>query len=385
MNDRSIPINHNTKRFGRTRPSQVHEDKQNSPEEKYSQNFTRGTSSITNPGYSSGTGFGGPSGFKRPNGGSSATSGNDSKKGKNPRRPNGNWNPLQAFFNQAAYALGTMYQTVPGWGGHVPNGGSPSGNNRGPSLFNVPLITDGTNRSIYVEVKETGEVSDNGINDELPIFRSELGEDPLKTADHAPEMEKFQIRSDWRASVWDNRFTSDMGYAELPSGIIDEGLHWMQTHWKHKPTNEERVILVRELTSFCGMMLRKHNVKNVKPAPPIRRPVDGVFRDVAPDYPHQVHAMVAQCLDVGEPLFYATQHPVPAFRWVWPLVALFWFNMLVFFLILSLFFSLPALVPCVVIFSILFWATVPIAVSDNSHWYYYAFSPRLRFQFGSRR
>lgn len=216
---------------------------------------------------------------------------------------------------------------------------------------------------------------------EHPIFRAEVGGDVRDPTDYPPEMEKFNIRSDWRRSVLAPSFRSDVGYVELPAGIVDEVLVWMQTHWKKWPTPEERSILMQELNSTCSMLLRKFNVRPVLSA--IR---DGVVRQfVNPDFSHQVHGLGALAVDVGEPLFFASQHPIPVFHKGWPLSAFFTFVMLVAIVSISPFTSLSIVLPAVLSLLFFLWVFGSLSVSKNRHWYYYAFSPELRFQFGSRR
>lgn len=225
-----------------------------------------------------------------------------------------------------------------------------------------------------------------------PLFRSEVSGDVRNPLDYPPEVEKFNVRSEWRRSVLEPSFRSDVGYAVLPTGLIDEILVWMQTHWKVNPNKEERIILMQELNSTSAMLLRKHNVR---PDLSYVYPVDGVQRYIEPDFSHQVNAVGAIAIDVGEPLFYASQHPIPRFYSGWPLATFICFTMLV--VILSLlcaslyssaiasFLPLAFVLPVTMILLFLIWVFGSLSVSKNRHWYYYAFSPQLRFQFGSRR
>lgn len=217
-----------------------------------------------------------------------------------------------------------------------------------------------------------------------PIFRAEVGGDVRDPLDYNPEMEKFNIRSDWRRSILAPSFRSDVGYVELPTGVVDEILVWMQTHWKKYPSPEERTILMQELNSTCAMLLRKFNVR------PTQVPVLGDFgpapnRVIDPDFSHQVNGLGAIAVDVGEPLFFASQHPIPIFYKGWPLASLSTFFMLVLNLVLSPYIPISIGFPILLTLIFLFWIFASLSVSKNRHWYYYAFSPELRFQFGSRR
>jgi hypothetical protein len=225
------------------------------------------------------------------------------------------------------------------------------------------------------------EYLENHPKGEHPIFRAEIGEDVRKPIDYAPELEKFNIRSEWRRSILAPSFRSDVGYVELPTGIVDEALSWMQTHWKKWPTPEERTILMQELNSTCQMLLRKFNIR-----PVLSRARDGVLRHfVNPDFSHQVHGLGALAIDVGEPLFFASQHPIPIFHLGWPLASFITFIMLVIIVSISPYTSLAIVLPLVLSLLFFLWVFGSLSVSKNRHWYYYAFSPELRFQFGSRR
>lgn len=214
-----------------------------------------------------------------------------------------------------------------------------------------------------------------------PIFRAEIGGDVRDPLDYSPEMEKFNIRSDWRRSVLAPSFRSDVGYVELPTGIVDEALVWMQTHWKKYPTPEERTILMQELNSTCAMLLRKFNVR---PSTHYSR-VEEKDNFINPDFSHQVHGLGALAIDVGEPLFFASQHPIPVFHKGWPLATFITFVMLVAIVSLSQYLPLNFGLFCILLLLFLLWVFGSLSISKNKHWYYYAFSPELRFQFGSRR
>lgn len=214
-----------------------------------------------------------------------------------------------------------------------------------------------------------------------PIFRAEVAGDVRDPLDYSPEMEKFNIRSDWRRSVLAPSFRSDVGYVELPTGIVDEALVWMQTHWKKNPTPEERTILMQELNSTCAMLLRKFNVR---PSSHYSH-VEGEDHLINPDFSHQVHGLGALAIDVGEPLFFASQHPIPQFHKGWPLATFITFAMLVAIISLSQFLPLNFGLFCILLLLFLLWIFGSLSISKNKHWYYYAFSPELRFQFGSRR
>lgn len=214
-----------------------------------------------------------------------------------------------------------------------------------------------------------------------PIFRAEIAGDVRDPLDYSPEMEKFNIRSDWRRSVLAPSFRSDVGYVELPTGIVDEVLVWMQTHWKKNPTPEERTILMQELNSTCAMLLRKFNVRPSSH----HSQVEGEDHLINPDFSHQVHGLGALAIDVGEPLFFASQHPIPKFYKGWPLATFITFVMLVAIISLSQYLPLNFGLFCILLSLFLLWIFGSLSISKNKHWYYYAFSPELRFQFGSRR
>lgn len=245
-------------------------------------------------------------------------------------------------------------------------------------------ISNSDSVSIDVDQNDDDDDSDEerfgGTNRGLPIFRSEVGKDVSEPLDYPADVEKFTIRSDWRKTVLAPAFRSDMGYAELPQGALDDVLMWMICHWKKSPSPEDRTILMAELKNYCAMLLRKHNVKyHVSTV----EDEFGLIRRIEVDPSHQVHALVSLAVDIGEPLFYASEHPIPKFYVGWPLFSLAIFIALILVLVLPDSSFSSYIVYMILLFTL--WFGALMSVQKNQHWYYYVVSPELRFQFGSRR